>query len=143
MTVVAGIEETDATALVRLAAQEARYRDAPLIVIIGFSSDNGMGAPAARPVATLRTPDDSEAVAAALLEREVTAALGEDAGTVTRRTVRGATGRGLVDVARQEAADLIVIAARRGPVLTGPAGQQYVLRHAPCPVLVMPAIGAG
>ena len=78
MTVVAGIEETDATELVRLAAQEARYRDAELIVVTGFSTDNGMGAPAARPVATLRTPDDSEAVAAALLEREVTAALGED-----------------------------------------------------------------
>jgi nucleotide-binding universal stress UspA family protein len=141
MTVVVGIDGNQTTALVRLAAQEAQYRSTPLVVVAGYSTDNALGAPAARPLATMRTPDENRAAAAAMLDHAVTMALGDNAKTATRRTVPGAIGRGVVSVARQEAADLIVFGARRGPALTTPAAQQYVLRHAPCPVLVLPARG--
>ncbi len=78
-------------------------------------------------------------LARAILADVVRAALGPDADRVEYRVVAGQAGRGLIDAARREDAGLIVLAARGSgvPALAG-AVSQYVLRHAPCPVLVVP-----
>jgi nucleotide-binding universal stress UspA family protein len=57
---------------------------------------------------------------------------------VPGRAVLGLAGRNLIDLARKTGAQLIVLAGR-GPasMLIGTASQ-YVLRRAPCPVLVVP-----
>jgi hypothetical protein len=47
-TVVVAVEETAASrAAIRLAAQEAGYREAPLIAVMAYSSNSALGAPAA------------------------------------------------------------------------------------------------
>jgi nucleotide-binding universal stress UspA family protein len=63
---------------------------------------------------------------------------------VEERTVTGVPGRALVDTARSVNAQLIVLATRgeQAARLLG-AASQYVLRHAPCPVLVVPRASKG
>ena len=51
----------------------------------------------------------------------------------------GLAARAIVDTATQERAQLIVLAARPGISLLPGTVSQYVLRHARCPVLVVPA----
>jgi len=86
----------------------------------------------------MRTPDDDRATAEAMLGDEVTAALGDGAGGAELRAVVGLPGRKLVETARAANAQMIVIASGlSGSVLAG-AVSQYVLRNAPCPVLIVP-----
>lgn len=68
--------------------------------------------------------------------------LGDQAGSVELRTVLGQAGRNLVDVARKVNAQLIVLASRSGASTLLGSVSQYVLRKAPCPVLVVPDVGA-
>jgi nucleotide-binding universal stress UspA family protein len=73
-----------------------------------------------------------------MLGSALTVALGDEAGQVERRVIRGLAGRRLVAAARAAGAELIVLAARGSfPLLPGGASR-YVLRHTPCPVLVVP-----
>src|SRR5437764_1386096 len=54
--VVVGVDGSDASrAAIALAAREARYRGAPLIAVQAYSGERTLGAPAARPLSTLRT----------------------------------------------------------------------------------------
>jgi nucleotide-binding universal stress UspA family protein len=53
-------------------------------------------------------------------------------------TVLGLAGRKIVETAQRINAQLIVLATRGSPSLLGTVSQ-YVLRKAPCPVLVVPA----
>lgn len=73
-------------------------------------------------------------------KRAVAEALrGEDAG-VELLTEVGSPGHLLVEVARSRPARMVVLATRKEPAparLLG-AVSQYVLRNAPCPVLVVP-----
>jgi hypothetical protein len=56
MTVVAGVDGAGRSrAAIQLAAREARYRDTPLIAVMAYSGERALGAPAAQPVASLRT----------------------------------------------------------------------------------------
>jgi nucleotide-binding universal stress UspA family protein len=56
MTVVVGVDgSAGSQAAIRLAAQEARYRTAPLLAVMAYSGERTLGAPATRPVSTLRT----------------------------------------------------------------------------------------
>jgi nucleotide-binding universal stress UspA family protein len=137
--VVVGIEGSGSSrAAIRLAAQEARYRGAELIAVMAYSGERALGAPAVRPVATLRTADDERMVAEAALRDAVFDALGDQAGKVQLRTVLGLAGRKLVETAQRVNAQLIVLAGRGSASMLLGTVSQYVLRKAPCPVLVVP-----
>jgi nucleotide-binding universal stress UspA family protein len=142
-TVVVGIEEGGHSRItIKLAAQEARYRHAPLIAVMAYCGERVLGTPAARPVATiLPTAGQERLVAESALRDAVVDALGDDADKVELRTVLGLAGRNLVDTARKVNAQLIVLASRGSTSMLLGTVSQYVLRRAPCPVLVVPDAG--
>lgn len=125
---------------IRLAAREAGYRDAALIAVMAYSANPALGAPAARPPATAHAAEERLAAESALRDA-VADALGDQSDTVELRTVTGQAGRNLVNVARQVNAQLLVLAERSGAATLLGAVSQYVLRKAPCPVLVVPEAG--
>jgi nucleotide-binding universal stress UspA family protein len=137
--VVVGVDGVGMSlATIQAAAQEARCRDATLIAVMAYSSERPLGAPAARPVATLRTAGDERLAAETALRDAVSAALGDEADRVELRTALGLAGRNLVDTARKVNAQLIVLAGRGSTSMLLGTVSQYVLRRAPCPVLVVP-----
>ena len=145
MTVVVGVDgSAGSQAAIRLAAQEARYRTVPLLAVMAYSEERTLGAPATRPVSTLRTAADDHAATEAMLQDLVHDALGEQLDGVTCRTVTGPPDRALIIVAHEAEAQLIVLAARGDSTVARMLGavSQHVLRNAPCPVLVVPAPGA-
>ena len=137
-TVVVGVEGgRGSRTAIKLAAQEARYRDAPLIAVMAYSGDLAM-APAGRPLPSLHTAGEERLVAESALRDAVVDALGEEADRVELRTVLGLAGRNLIDTARRVNAQLIVLAGRGSASMLLGTVSQYVLRKAPCPVLVVP-----
>ena len=124
-------------ATIQAAAQEARCRDATLIAVMAYSSESPLGM-AARPVATLAVASDERLAAETALRDAVADALGDEAGRVELRTALGLAGRNLVDTARKVNAQLIVLAGRGSTSMLLGTVSQYVLRRAPCPVLVVP-----
>jgi nucleotide-binding universal stress UspA family protein len=139
MSVIVGVDgSANSRAAIRLAAQEARYREEPLIAVMAYSGENPLGAPAGRPIATLHTADDERSLAESSLRDAVAAALGDRARDVELRVVLGLAGRRLVDTAREAGCQLIVLATRGSMSLFLGTVSQYVLRNAPCPVLVVP-----
>ncbi len=140
-TVVVGVQDGGSSrAAIKVAAQEARYRHAPLIAVMAYSGRRA-AAPAARPLATLRAQGEERQVAESALRDAVVDALGDEAGKVELRTVLGLAGRNLVDTARRVNAQLIVLAGRGSATMLLGTVSQYVLRKAPCPVLVVPEAG--
>jgi nucleotide-binding universal stress UspA family protein len=141
-TVVVGVRDSGRSrAAIRLAAQEARYRNALLLAVMAYSADSALGAPAGRPLAVLRDADEERLVMESTLRDTVLEALGDQAQGVAVQAVPGQAGRVLVDAAHRFNADLLVVAAREGTITPGTVSQ-YVLRRAPCPVLVVPpAVG--
>jgi nucleotide-binding universal stress UspA family protein len=140
MTVVVGVKRSsDSRAAIRLAAQEALYRDTTLIAVMAYPAERGWS-PAVKPGATSLTRADDRAVAEDLLREAVSDALGDAAERVEYRVVAVAdlAGRALVRVAQTEDAQLLVLAARRGIARVLGTVSQYVLRNAPCPVLTVP-----
>ncbi len=109
---------------------------------MAYGGESAGGAPAARPVSTLSTATEQRAITEASLRQVVRDALSDQADQVELRAVRGFPGHTLVEVAQSVHAQLVVLAARRGEGamsrLLGTVSQ-YVLRHTPCPVLVVPA----
>jgi nucleotide-binding universal stress UspA family protein len=139
MTVVVGVDGSKgAQAAVRLAALEADYRSVQLVAVTAYSPEHPLGAPAVRPVATVRTAEEERLTAETALHDAVLGALGSETDQVSLRVVPGPPGRALVGAARQAQAQLVVLAARAGATLLPGSVSQYVLRHAPCPVLVVP-----
>ena len=57
---------------------------------------------------------------------------------VQLRVVTGTAGRQILETAREARAQLIVLATRGSVSLLLGTVSQYVLRRAPCPVLVVP-----
>jgi len=141
--VVVGVEgSASSRAAIRLAAKEAEYRGAELIAVMAYSGERALGAPAVRPVATtLRTADDERIVAEAALRDAVFDALGDQAEKVQLSTVLGLAGRKLVETAQRVNAQLLVLAGRGSASMLLGTVSQYVLRKAPCPVLVVPEAG--
>lgn len=138
-TVVVGVDGTAGSgAAIRLAAQEARYREAALVAVMAYS-EPPLGAPAARPMATLRTAEDQRIAAETALQDAVADALGGRADEVELQALPGLAGRNLVDAARKADAQLLVLASRGSAARLLGAVSQYVLRRAPCPVLVVSA----
>lgn len=143
MTVVVGVDGSPKShAAIKLAYQEARYRGSPLVAVMAYAGESAVSAPAGRPVSTLTTPTEQKALTEASLRQVVRDALGERAEEVQLRAEQGFPGHTLVEVAKTVQAQLVVLAARRAEGamsrLLGTVSQ-YVLRHAPCPVLVVPA----
>jgi nucleotide-binding universal stress UspA family protein len=145
-TVVVGVQDGGSSrTAIKMAAQEARYRHAPLMAVMAYSGA-GAVAPAARPLAArpLAAPcaeGEERQVAESALRDAVVDALGDEAGKVELRTVLGLAGRNLVDTARRVNAQLIVLAGRGSASMLLGTVSQYVLRKAPCPVLVVPEAG--
>jgi nucleotide-binding universal stress UspA family protein len=140
--VVVGVDgSAGSRAAIMLAAEEAGYRGAELIAVMAYSGERALGAPAARPVATLRTADDEQLAAEAALRDAVVDALGDQAEKVQLRTVLGLAGRRLIETAQNVNAQLIVLAGRGSASMLLGTVSQYVLRKAPCPVLVVPEAG--
>jgi nucleotide-binding universal stress UspA family protein len=139
VTVIVGVEgSTGSRASIRLADREASYRGRSLIAVITHSTERPLGAPAARPPGTVRTVTYERVAAEAQLRDAVAAVLGDRAAQVELRVLPGLAGRVLVDLARDRDAELIVLAARNTFAHLLGALSQYVLRHAPCPVLIVP-----
>jgi nucleotide-binding universal stress UspA family protein len=144
MTVVVGVDGSAGSwAAISLAAQEARYRGAPLLAVMAYTAERALGAPATQPVSTLRTATDDRAAAEAMLQDLVRDTLGGQQDGVTCRAVAGQPGRALIAVACEADAQLIVLAARADGAMARVLGavSQHVLRNAPCPVLVVPGPG--
>jgi nucleotide-binding universal stress UspA family protein len=140
-SVVVGVEDGGASrTAIKMAAQEARFRRARLIAVMAYSGDRAVAA-LRRPAASLRAAGDERLVAESALRDAVVDALGEEADRVELRTALGLTGRNLVDTARRVSAQLIVLAGRGSTSMLLGTVSQYVLRKAPCPVLVVPEPG--
>ena len=140
MTVVVGVDGSSGSfAAIKLARQEADYRGAGLAAVMAYISDSTLGTPAARPIATPKARDEQRKAVEFALSEAVTKALGSDEG-VTLRVEAGVPGRVLVHAAQDLDADLVVLATRgeHAPSRLLGAVSQYVLRNAPCPVLVVP-----
>jgi nucleotide-binding universal stress UspA family protein len=111
---------------------------------MAYSGEGALGAPAGRPLGSFRSPGEEEKLAESALRTAVREALGPEEEDVEERTVTGVPGRALVETARSTGAQLVVLAARgeHAARLLG-AVSQYVLRNAPCPVLVVPQASKG
>lgn len=143
MNVVVGVDGTpDSYAAIRLAREEASLRGTDLVAVMAYSGEGALGAPAARPLSTPRSPAEDQELAESTLGTVVKAALGDDGGVILR-VEAGSPGRVLVDTARVHQAVMVVLSARkeRTPSRLLGAVSQYVLRNAPCPVLVVPEAG--
>jgi len=142
-SIVVGVDGSDcsrARTAILVAAREARYRDAPLIAVQAYSGERTLAGRAARADPALGTPADDERMRAeSSLRVALRDALGDLADGVEERAVLGLAGRRIVEIAHMVNAQLIVLATRGSTsLLIGTVGQ-YVLRKAPCPVLVVPA----
>jgi nucleotide-binding universal stress UspA family protein len=143
MSVVVGVDGTAASrAAIRIAAQEARYRRAPLIAVMAYSGQRALSASAGQPSAAPGPGGDERGAAESSLRDLITEALGNQADHVELLVVAGTAGRQIVEAAREVRAQLIVLATRGSMSMLLGTVSQYVLRKAPCPVLVVPA-GAG
>jgi len=70
-----------------------------------------LGAPAARPLSTLRTPASEEQATESILRQTIRKAIGDEASdTVEQLVVKGAPGRVLVEAARTLNAQMLVLA---------------------------------
>ncbi|HTT54404.1 MAG TPA: universal stress protein [Streptosporangiaceae bacterium] len=139
MTVVVGVQgHTWSRAAIQAAAQEARFRGTKLVAVAAYSTGHGAAAPAARPAAGLRTPGEERAGAEEMLQAAVLDALGQDAAGAELRVMQGGPGRTLVEAARQLGADMVVLGSPGEGAKSWLLGSQYVLRNAPCLVLVVP-----
>jgi nucleotide-binding universal stress UspA family protein len=144
MSVVVGVDVTpDSYAAIRLGQQEASLRGTELVAVMAVS-EGAFGTPAGLPLATPRSPAEDQVIAESTLRSVVEAALGTLDG-VELLVEAGAPGRVLVDVARARNAVMLVLSARRErtPSRLLGAVSQYVLRNAPCPVLVVPEASKG
>jgi nucleotide-binding universal stress UspA family protein len=138
--VVVGVDGSGASrAAIALAAREARYRGAPLIAVQAYRGEATLGAPAARPLFSPRTAEDERIDTEMSLRQSVRDVLGEQADRVEVRAILGLAGRKIVETANKVNAQLIVLPIRGSTSMLLGTVSQYVLRKAPCPVLVVPA----
>jgi len=142
MSVVVGVDGTEASrAAIQVAAAEARYRQAPLIAVMAYSGERTLGGTAGEPAASPGTGGDERSAAESSLRNLLAEALGNQADHVELRVVTGIAGRQIIEAAKDARAQLIVLATRGSMSLLLGTVSQYVLRKAPCPVLVVPTGG--
>jgi nucleotide-binding universal stress UspA family protein len=137
--IVVGVDETPSSRrALAWGAREAVRRAATLRVVTAWTWDAVEGAPLAAvdPQAMMEIAEQTqsealEAVLSDLAEQPV----------VTREVVQSTASEALVDASR--GADLVVVGTHgRGPVRSFLLGSvsQSVIRHAACPVVVMPPV---
>jgi nucleotide-binding universal stress UspA family protein len=122
----------------RLAWQEARWRQQPLVAVTAYEPP--LGTPGGGfPAATMHTASEERKTAESALRDTVHDELGDHSGQADLRVSAGLAGRVIIDTARQTSAQLIILAARAGrPVLPGTVSQ-YVLLKSECPVMIVPS----
>lgn len=140
MTVVVGVDGSPISHdAIRLALQEARFRNAPLLAVMAFAGESTLSGAPVRPSSALNTAEQ-RTITEATLRQVVRDALGEDASGAQTRVIAGVPGHALVQAAQEEEAQMVVLAARGDGAVARLLGtvSQFVLRNAPCPVLVVP-----
>ena len=143
MTVVVGVDGSPRSrAALRLAAQEAHWRQVPLVAVSAYEPPLSTP-PGGFPVAALHTDEEERATAESTLRDTVNEELGDQAGQTDLRVSTGLVGRVIVETARQTNAQLIVLAASPGKSLLPGSVSQYVLLKAECPVMLVPSNGTG
>lgn len=141
MTVVVGVDGSPGShAAIRLALREAHFRNAPLVAVMAFAGESMMSSTPTLPAARLNA-GEQRTVTEGTLRQVVRDALGEDAAGVDTRVIQGVPGHALVQAARETEAQMVVLSARSDGAVSRLLGtvSQFVLRNAPCPVLVVPA----
>jgi len=128
-------------AALRLAEREAQCRQTSLLAVIAYRAERAAVMPAGKPMGSLRTGEEEREAAELLLRDAIVSALGERADSVLTRVVDGPAGKAVVDTARAERAELIVLAARPGLSVIPGTVTQYVLRNAGRPILIVPTSG--
>lgn len=143
MTVVVGVDGSERSRVaLQLAAQEARWRQVPLVAVSAYEPP--VATPKGGfPVAALHTADEERATAESTLRDTVSEELGDQAGRTDLRVSAGLAGRVIVETARQTNAELIVLAASPGKSMLPGSVSQYVLLKAECPVMLVPSNGTG
>ena len=137
MTVIVGVDNSEASkAALRLAAQEARWRQASVVAVSAYELP--LGPVGGFPGAALHTQGEEQATAEAELRATVDHELGDDAGQAKVRVSAGLAGRVIIEAAREVQADLIVLAAHPGKSAVPETVSQYVLLKARCPVTIVP-----
>ena len=137
--VVVGVDETDSSRrALAWAAQEAVRRGATLQVVTAWTWDAVEGAPlvAVEPQTLMEVAEHTQTTAV----EEVLAAM-PVRPVVAREVVRSTAAQALVEASRH--ADLVVVGTHgRGPVRSALLGSvsQSVIKHAECPVVVMPPV---
>jgi nucleotide-binding universal stress UspA family protein len=142
MTVVVGVDDSAASkAALRLAAQEARWRQAPLVAVTAYEPP--LAPAGGYPAAAKHTEGEERATAEAALRATVEDELGDQAAQADLRISAGVAGRVIIETARQTHAQLVVLAAGAGkPAIPGTVSH-YVLLRARCPVTIVPTDGTG
>jgi nucleotide-binding universal stress UspA family protein len=142
MTVVVGVDGSpDSHAAIRLARREALFRNSSLVAVMAYAAEGGvMSSRPVRPAGALNTAEQRD-ITEATLSQVVRDALGEDATEVEIRVIQGVPGHALVQAAKEAEAQMVVLTARSDGAVSRLLGtvSQFVLRNAPCPVLVVPA----
>jgi nucleotide-binding universal stress UspA family protein len=142
MTVVVGVDNSDASkAALRLAAQEARWRQAPLVAVTAYEPP--IAPVGGYPAAAKQTHGEKRATAEAALRTTVDTELGDQAGQANLRISAGLAGRVIIEAARETHAQLVVLASRVGRSAVPGTVSQYVLLKARCPVTIVPTEDPG
>jgi nucleotide-binding universal stress UspA family protein len=137
--IVVGVDETASSRrALAWAAREAVRRGATLQVITAWTWDAVEGAPLAAvdPQAMMEIAEQTQTAALEVVLAEL-----ETRPVVAREIVQSAASEALVEASRR--ADLVVVGTHgRGPVRSFLLGSvsQSVIRHAQCPVVVMPPV---
>ena len=140
MTVVVGVDNSAASkAALRLAAQEARWRQVPLVVVSAYEAS--LGPVGGYPAAALQTEGEKRASTEAELRATVDDGLGDQAGEARLHVSEGLAGHVIIEAARKTHAQLVVLAARTGKPTVPGTVSQYVLLKARCPVTIVPSPG--
>jgi nucleotide-binding universal stress UspA family protein len=126
-------------AALRLAAQEARWRQAPLVAVSAYEPP--IGPPGGFPATAMRTEGEHRTTAEAELRAAVDKELGDQAAQTELRVAAGLAGRVIVETAHQTHAQLVVLAARAGMAVVPGTVSQYVLLKSHCPVTIVPHDG--
>ena len=137
MTVIVGVDSSEASkAALRLAAQEARWRQASLVAVSAYELP--LGPVGGFPGAAMHTQGEEQATAEAELRATVDHELGDEAGQAKVRVSAGLAGRVIIEAAREAHAELIVLAAHPGRSVVPGTVSQYVLLKARCPATIVP-----
>jgi nucleotide-binding universal stress UspA family protein len=143
VTVVVGVDGSAASrAALRQAAQEARWREVPLVAVGAYEPP--LPAPSGGyPVAAMHTDTESRSSAESALRDTVNDELGDQAGHVDMRVSAGLAGRIIVETARETHAQLVVLATTPARSVVPGTVSHHVLTKAECPVMVVPRADEG